>query len=133
MDANDLISEIVDSAITVKKTLGHGFLEAVYHNALMFELQHRGFKCEKEKDLKVYYLDRIAGAYRADLIVEGKVIVEVKMADDIALGHEYQLVNYLRATNIEDGIIVNFGTFPIGFKRKFLNKNNQNDDRQIKK
>lgn len=89
----------------------------------MFELQHRGYKCEKEKDIKVYYLDRIAGAYRADLIVEGKVIIEIKVADGIAPAHEYQLVNYLRATNIEDGLIVNFGTFPVGFKRKFLNKN----------
>ncbi len=122
MDSEDLIKEIVDSSITVKKTLGHGFLEAVYHNALMFELQHRGFNCEKEKDIKVYYLDRIAGAYRADLIVENQVIIEVKVADGIALQHEYQLVNYLRATNIENGIIVNFGTFPVGFKRKFLHK-----------
>lgn len=122
MDTENLIKEIVDSAITVKRTLGHGFLEAVYHNALMFELQHRGYKCEKEKDIKVYYLDRIAGAYRADLIVEGKVIIEIKVADGIVPAHEYQLVNYLRATNIEDGLIINFGTFPVGFKRKFLNK-----------
>lgn len=118
-DTESLIRIIMDSAITVKRTLGAGFLEAVYQNALIYELQSQGIKCEKEKNLTVYYLGQIAGSYRADIVVENRVILEIKVCDEIISAHEYQLVNYLRATNIPDGLIINFGSFPMGFKRKF--------------
>ena len=121
-DTEDLIRIIMDAAITVKRTLGEGFLEAVYQNALIYELQAHGLTCEKEKNLTVYYRGQVAGYYREDIIVENRVILEIKVCEEIARSHEYQLVNYLRATNIEDGLIINFGSFPLGFKRKFLHK-----------
>lgn len=122
IDTESLIRIIMDSAITVKRTLGEGFLESVYQNALIYELQAQGISCEKEKNLIVYYRTQIAGTYRADIVVDNRIILEIKACDEIARAHEYQLVNYLRATNIEDGLIINFGSFPLGFKRKFLHK-----------
>ncbi len=122
IDTESLIRIIMDSAITVKRTLGEGFLESVYQNALIYELQAQGISCEKEKNLTVYYRGQIAGTYRADIVVDNRIILEIKTCEEIARAHEYQLVNYLRATNIEDGLIINFGSFPLGFKRKFLHK-----------
>lgn len=122
IDTESLIRIIMDSAITVKRTLGEGFLESVYQNALIYELQAQGISCEKEKNLTVYYRGQIAGTYRADIVVDNRIILEIKTCEEIARAHEYQLVNYLRATNIEDGVIINFGSFPLGFKRKFLHK-----------
>ena len=126
MDVDRLIGLIVDCAITVKKTLGEGFLEAVYQNALIYELEDNGLKCEKEKPVTIFYKGRPAGNYRTDIIVEGKVILEIKVANEICKAHEYQLVNYLRGTGIPDGLIINFGSFPMGFKRKFLNSKQSN-------
>ena len=122
IDTESLIRIVMDSAITVKRTLGEGFLESVYQNALIYELQAQGISCEKEKNLTVYYRGQIAGTYRADIVVDNRIILEIKTCEEIARAHEYQLVNYLRATNIEDGLIINFGSFPLGFKRKFLHK-----------
>ena len=115
IDTESLIRIIMDSAITVKRTLGEGFLESVYQNALIYELQAQGISCEKEKNLTVYYRGQIAGTYRADIVVDNRIILEIKTCEEIARAHEYQLVNYLRATNIEDGLIINFGSFPLVF------------------
>ncbi len=120
MKTEELISLIVDSAYQVKKTLGAGFLESVYQHALSVELQSSGITCELEKNINVYYKGQPVGFYRADLLVDSKVIVETKVTDNIALAHELQVVNYLKATGIENGIIINFGTYPLQIKRKFL-------------
>ena len=119
MDKEELIKLIIDSAYEVKHVLGLGFLEQVYQNALMYELRSKGVTVEKEVNLSVSYKGICVGAYRADLIVDGRIIIELKVCDEIVLGHEYQLVNYLRATGIEDGLILNFGTTPMGICRKF--------------
>ena len=75
-----------------------------------------------EKPIEVFYKGEIVGAYRADIVVEDKIIIETKVCDEIALAHEFQVVNYLKASKIDYGIIINFGTLPLGIKRKFRTK-----------
>lgn len=119
MNIESLIKIIIDKAIEVKRTLGQGFLESVYQNALLYELTEAGLKCEKEKLLNVYYKGQIVNYFRADIVVEDLVIIELKVADEICRAHEIQLVNYLTATGIDTGLILNFGTIPMGIKRKY--------------
>lgn len=104
----ELTKERINAAYTVHNSLGYGFLEKVYHNALIIELKKRQIPFESEKKLIVYYLDEIAGEYFADLIVGGKVIVEVKSAENHNTGFEAQLLNYLKAAKIEVGLLINF-------------------------
>ncbi len=122
MDIEDLIKRVIDAAFVVKRTLGVGFLEQVYKNALAYELEFQGLAVEKEKCLTVKYKDHDVGYYRADLVVDGCLIVELKSTESIIEAYEYQLVNYLRATGISDGLILNFGTTPLGIKRKYRDK-----------
>lgn len=119
MDVENLIKTIIAAAIEVKRTLGSGFLENVYLNALVHEMRLCDIPVETEKQLRIFYKGNDVGWYRADIIVDGRVILELKCAESIAMAHEYQLVNYLRATGIDNGLIINFGSSPIGIKRKF--------------
>jgi GxxExxY protein len=105
----ELTKEIIGAFFTVYNELGYGFVESVYKRALVVELQSRGISCEREVMLTVYYKGVDVGEYRADLVVEGKIIVEVKTADKIASIHEVQLINYLRAAKLTLGLILNFG------------------------
>jgi GxxExxY protein len=111
--------KIIRAFYNVHNELGFGFLEKVYENALMIELSEMGFSCEKQKPLKVYYNDRIVGDYYADIIVNNCVIIELKAAENLIEEHELQLINYLKATNIEVGLLLNFGKTPT-FKRKIF-------------
>jgi len=115
----ELTGQIITSAYTVHNALGFGFLENVYQNALIIELDKAGLKAEKEKPVKVLYEGKIVGDYIADIIVENKVIVELKSVKDLHPAHEVQLVNYLKATGIEVGLLINFGD-SIKVKRKIL-------------
>ncbi len=90
-------------------TLGWGFLENVYQNALLIELKKPGLIAEKQRNLKVYYDDHIVGDYFADIIVEEKVILELKTCEALNEHHKNQLINYLKATDIEVGLLLNFG------------------------
>ena len=102
--------------------LGYGFLEKVYENALLYELRNQGLDCEKQKPIKVYYEQIQVGEYYADIIVNECIILELKASESIAEEHEFQLINYLKATEIEIGLLLNFGKKP-EFKRKiFTNK-----------
>jgi GxxExxY protein len=94
-------------------------LEKVYENALAFELEALGFEVQTQLPIKVYYNNREVGEYFADVIVENKVIIEVKIAAAIYKAHESQLLNYLKATEIEVGTILNFGQ-NAEYRRKFL-------------
>ena len=120
---NYLHSEITDLIIKafyiVYNKLEYGFLERVYENAMMIELSRFGLKAEKQKLLKVFYDEFEIGAYFADIIVNDIVIVELKAAEAICPEHEAQLVNYLKATDIEVGLVLNFGKEP-KFKRRVL-------------
>lgn len=100
----------------VYNTLGPGFLEKVYENSIAIELREMGLHVSQQLQLKVYYLGQVVGDYRADLVVEGLVILELKVADAMSEIFEAQLLNYLKATEIEVGMILNFGPEP-KFKR----------------
>ena len=108
----------------VYNTLGYGFLEKVYENAMKIELMCMNLKVEGQKNIKVHYNDIQVGDYFADLIVNDVVILELKAADSICEEHEAQLVNYLKATNIEVGLLLNFGK-KAEFKRKIFGNENK--------
>lgn len=112
-----LTKQILKAFYDVYNTLGYGFLERIYQNALYFELQNRGFVVEAQKKIQVYYKGREVGDYFADLVVNNVVILELKAAECIVDAFESQLTNYLKATNIEVGLLLNFGKKP-EFRRK---------------
>lgn len=101
--------------------LGHGFIEKVYQNALHTELKNNGFEVESQKQIKVYYKNVEVGEYYADLIVNNKVILELKATESITEAHEFQLLNYLKSTNIEVGLLLNFGKKPEFCRKVFQN------------
>lgn len=99
--------------------LSAGFLESVYQNALFIELESNGLSVEKEIPINVYYNNAIVGEFRADIVVEKRVIIELKAVQHLTTAYEAQLVNYLTATGIEHGILINFGSEKIEIKRKY--------------
>ncbi len=115
----ELSGRIIGAFYVVYRTLGHGFLEKVYENALGLELRRRGMNVEQQKRIEVYYDGIRVGEYYADLLVDGVVVLEVKAIDAIAPIHEAQLVNYLRATAIELGFLFTFGP-KAQFSRRIL-------------
>lgn len=119
MNIEELIKQIVQCAYNVRTKLSAGFLESVYLNALLIELHDNGLKAEKEVPITVHYNNHIVGEFRADIIVEKTVVVELKAVQQLTTAHEAQLVNYLTATNIEHGLLINFGSEKIEIKRKF--------------
>lgn len=108
----------------VYNILGFGFLEKVYENALLIELNQCGLFVEKQKPINVYYEGKLVGEYYADLIVEKKVIIELKAAESLIEEHELQLINYLKATDIEVGLLLNFGKKP-EIRRKIFSNSDQ--------
>jgi GxxExxY protein len=115
----DITQKIIKAFYNVYNTLGYGFLEKVYHNALLIELKKVGFNCFSEFPIDVYYEGTNVGKYFTDIIVDEKVIIEIKAKEAICKEHEYQLINYLKATDIEIGILLNFGKNP-ELKRKIF-------------
>ena len=109
----------------VYNALGYGFLEKVYDNALCYELRNRGFSIDSQQPLTVWYQGVAVGEYYADIVVNNCVIVEIKCATSLIVAHEAQLLNYLRATNMEVGLLLNFGPKP-EFKRKIFSHRNSN-------
>jgi GxxExxY protein len=118
----ELTKNIIRCYYKVYNTLGYGFLEKVYEKALKKELEKAGHIVESQKPIKVYYDNGIVGDYFADLVVDNKVILELKAAEAIVVEHEVQLLNYLRATDIEVGLLFNFGKEPQFARRVFENK-----------
>ncbi len=118
---SDLTEKIIGCAYTVWHKLGAGFLEKVYENALAIELRMQEIKVIQQYPIKVLYEKIVIGEYVADLFIEDKVIVELKVASDISKAHEAQLINYLKATDIEIGLLINFGD-DIKIKRKIMQK-----------
>ena len=112
-----LTKQIIGAFYTVYNTLGYGFLEKVYENALAIELRALGFKVEQQARIAVYYAGQVVGEYYADLLINDIVILELKATRTIALEHEAQLLNYLKATPFEVGLLLNFGPEP-EIKRK---------------
>lgn len=108
MDINDITYAINGAAFEVNRVLGPGFLEKVYENALLIELRSRGLKAEAQVPIKVLYKDDVVGEYIADIFVEDRVIVELKTVESLEKIHEAQLLNYLKATGLNIGMLVNF-------------------------
>jgi len=123
MEENDVLipQELIDIILTqfyrIYNDLGYGFLERVYQNALYFALVEQGLKCEVEKPIKVFHDGHVVGDYRADLLIDDCVILELKACEELNPAHEAQLINYLKATEIEVGYLLNFGK-----KAKFSRK-----------
>lgn len=117
--ADQLITEIIQCAKRIRQQLGPGFLEKVYKNAMVVELRKLKLNYEAEKQIQVLYDGVVVGDYRTDLIVEGKLILELKATQDLTIANEVQLVNYLTSTGIDDGLLINFGSDKLQFKRKY--------------
>ncbi|MCF6271283.1 MAG: GxxExxY protein [Melioribacteraceae bacterium] len=122
----ELTGKIIKAFYNVYNTLGYGFLEKVYERAMIIELKKFGLKSESQKQITVYYDEENVGEYFADILVEKHVIIELKAAESIVKKHETQLYNYLKATNVEVGLLMNFGE-EAKFKRMvFENKFKKN-------
>jgi len=115
----DITDKIIKGFFKVYNTLGYGFLEKVYENALMHELRKQGLVVQPQQRIRVHYDQVVVGDYFADLLVANKVIVELKSAQSISADHIAQLMNYLKATDIEVGLLLNFGP-NAQFKRRLL-------------
>ena len=113
---SELTEKIIKAFYKVYNTLGYGFLEKVYENVLVIELKKMGFHISQQYNIKVYYDGVIVGDYFADIIVEDNVIIELKSAESLREEHKFQLINYLKATEKEVGLLLNFGKTP-EFKR----------------
>jgi GxxExxY protein len=121
MEHEELTRKIIGCAMTVHRVLGGGFLESVYQKALAHELRKAGLSLECEAKIQVKYDGVIVGDFSADMLVNGCIIVENKAVQSLVAAHEVQLVNYLTATGVEIGLLLNFGGSRLEFKRKTRN------------
>ena len=118
MEDDDLTRKIIGCAYTVHNKLGPGFLEKVYENALRIELEKLGLVVKQQEPINVTYDGQVVGEYQADLWVDERIVIELKAAQTLVKQHEVQLVNYLTATGINNGLLLNFGP-SMQVKRKF--------------
>jgi len=118
MNIDELTEQVIGCAYRVHNALGSGFLEKVYENALRIELSKNGMDVKQQHPIRVYYQDEVVGDYYADLLVNGCLILELKAVQSLTREYEIQLVNYLSATGINDGLLINFGS-SVEVKRKF--------------
>ena len=119
IENKELSDKIIRAFYNVYNKLGYGFLEKVYEKAMLIELEKLDVRCSAQKQIKVYYDQQEVGEYYADILVESKIIIELKATKNISEQHEAQLLNYLKASDIEIGLVLNFGEKP-EFKRKYL-------------
>ena len=117
----ELTKEILRIFYDVYNELGYGFLERVYQNSLYYELKENGFEVEAQKKIKVYYKEIEVGEYIADIIVDDLVILELKAQEYLVEANEFQLINYLKATDFEVGLLLNFGKKPEFIRKVFEN------------
>jgi len=121
VDINDITYGIRGAVFEVNRVLGPGFLEKVYENAVLIELRARGYKAESQVPIKVYYKENVVGEYITDILVEGTVIVELKTVEKLEKLHEAQLLNYLKGTGIQVGLLVNMKNPTVDIRRLVLN------------
>ena len=115
----DLCGQVIGAAMKVHSTLRPGFLESVYQNALRWELQKLGLKVDVQEPITVHYDGQVVGIFTADLLVNDSLILELKANQLLVKAHEVQLVNYLVATGIDEGLLLNFGAERLEYKKKF--------------
>ena len=119
MNIDEICYKIIGAAMAVHRHFGPGYLEEVYKNALMVELEAAGLLSEQEVPISVVYKGVRVGDYRADIVVENRLILELKAVTALNAAHEAQLVNYLNATGIDDGLLINFGAASLQHKHKY--------------
>jgi len=127
---SEITNRIIKAFFNVYNELGFGFLEKVYENAMLIELRKMGLKCLAQVPIKVHYLENLVGEYFADIIVEDCVIIENKAMENLCPEHEAQLLNYLKATDVEVGLLLNFGKKP-QFKRKIYTNDLKNQHSSV--
>jgi GxxExxY protein len=128
MKLNDITYAINGAVFEVNNILGPGFLEKVYENALLVEFKRRGLKAKNQVPIKVSYKGEVVGDYTADLVVEDEVIVELKTVENLDKAHEAQLLNYLKATGLHVGLLVNFKHKKADIKRMVLDLPEEHKD-----
>jgi GxxExxY protein len=121
----EITDKVIKAFYTVYNNLGYGFLEKVYENAMYCELEGYGLLVEQQKLINVFYKNKQVGEYYADLFVNNRIILELKACESLAQEHEFQLINYLKATDIEVGLLLNFGKKP-EFRRKIFTNDEKN-------
>jgi GxxExxY protein len=122
MKHKELTDKILQAYFTVYNRLGYGFLERVYEKAMLIELQKMGLSCSAQVPIRVWYEGEVVGKYYADILVEDLVILELKASETVVEEHKIQLVNYLKATEIEIGLLLNFGKEPHISRKIFENR-----------
>ena len=122
MTDDEITEKIIGAAYKVANTLGSGFLEKVYENALFIEIKKQGLDVKQQYNLPVYYEGEIVGDYYADLFIEKSVIVELKTAKELAPEFSAQVINYLKAAKLNTGLLINFGKPKIEIKRLYNNQ-----------
>lgn len=121
----EITDKIIKCYYEVYNALGYGFLEKVYENAMVIKLRSEGFTCLQQCPVEVFFMGEVVGSYNADIIVNGKIIIEIKAGDSAHIpAHEYQLINYLKATEIEVGLLLFFGKNAVVKRKIFSNPNN---------
>lgn len=118
-DIEKLIKTVIECAKSIRRQLGPGFLENVYKNAMIIELRKRHLTYETEQPIHVLYDDIIVGNFKADIVVERQLILELKATQSLCIANEVQLVNYLTAIGVDSGLLINFGSDRLQIKRKF--------------
>jgi GxxExxY protein len=129
----EITDKIISAFYKVYNSLGYGFLEKVYENALIIELKDRGMMAVPQAQIQVFYKGNTVGEYYADIVVEDKIIVEIKAGRDLAPEHEAQLLNYLKATDMEVGLLLNFGPEPQVKRKLFNNDRKTSKNQQLKR
>jgi GxxExxY protein len=122
VEDDPLTSKVIGLAIKVPKELGTSFLESIYHRALEIEFAAAGLNFVSEAPLTVFYQGRVVGAFAADIIVEGRLLLELKALENLPVSAEVRTVNYLKACGLEIALILNFGTAPLEIKRKYRDR-----------
>lgn len=116
----ELTKKIIQAFYEVHNTLGPGYLESIYQNALRIELEELSLKCEIERVVEIFYRNKKVGEHRLDLVVEDKVIVELKAVAEFHPAHQAQVISYLKATGLKVALLVNFGKDKVEYKRLVL-------------
>ncbi len=114
---SELTGKVLEAAFAVHNSLGTGFLEKVYENALVIELRGFGIKCEQQRSLRISYKGSVVGDYQADIVVANRVLLELKACSALDANHEAQIINYLRASGLKVGLLLNFGRPKLAYKR----------------
>lgn len=116
----ELTERIIQAFYEIHNALGPGYLESIYQNALKIELEEMNIMCKTERIVEIFYRDKKVGEHRLDLVVEDKVIVELKAASEFHPAHQAQIISYLKATGLKVGLLVNFGKDKVEYKRLVL-------------